>query len=116
MRLFGSVAVSTPRRASRAYRESVPAKARSPSPASGIGVAGGLAVKVAPSTRRSVPVERLTAYAVAPCCTTSSRSPAPATWTWAATSADEPSSRVSCPTWDEASQAAPDSSCGRTAG
>ncbi|OLB81453.1 MAG: hypothetical protein AUI14_03355 [Actinobacteria bacterium 13_2_20CM_2_71_6] len=77
--VFGSAEVSTPRRLSSAYSASVPANACRASRASGIGVAGGVTSKVAPSIRRMVPLLRLTAYAVADCWTTSSRSPPAAT-------------------------------------
>ena len=76
----------------------------------GIGVAGAVRAKVAPSTRRSVPAVPSIAYAVEPCCTTSRVWPAGAACVCAATSADAPSSRVSCPAWDEASHAEPGSS------
>ncbi|OLB79171.1 MAG: hypothetical protein AUI14_11175 [Actinobacteria bacterium 13_2_20CM_2_71_6] len=75
-----------------------------------------MTAKVAPSIRRMVPVPRLTAYAVAACCTTSIGSPGSATCTCPATSAAEPSSSVTSPMRDDANQAAPDSNRGRAAG
>ncbi|OLE28719.1 MAG: hypothetical protein AUG44_06700 [Actinobacteria bacterium 13_1_20CM_3_71_11] len=91
----GSASASTPRPASRAYTAPGPAKARRSAPAPGIGETAPLTANVAPSTRRSVPADRLTAYAVDPCCTTSRASPGVATRTCAATSTEEPSSSVS---------------------
>src|SRR5579859_2196452 len=112
----GSASASTPRPASRAYTAPGPANARRSVVVPGIGVTGRVFANVAPSTRRRVPAVRSIAYAVAPCCTTSTACPASATCTCAATSTEEPSSSVTAPTRADDSHAAPDSRWGRVAG